>query len=93
MVKHVLVTGAYGLIGGEVYLHLDAQPERYVAYALARRRRPSERSSMARKLHISDQTVRRWCEAKRIPARRFGPGQHWQIPLIIIEEIQLSYRG
>ena len=56
-------------------------------------RRVVSTTVMARKLHISDQTVRRWCEAKRIPARRFGPGQHWQIPLIIIEEIQLSYRG
>jgi nucleoside-diphosphate-sugar epimerase len=55
MAKSVLVTGAYGLIGGEVYLHLDAQPEVYAVHALARRRHPSVRSSMARKLHVPDE--------------------------------------
>jgi hypothetical protein len=42
-VTRVLVTGAYGLIGGIIYSHLQAQPEQYEAYALARRRYPSER--------------------------------------------------
>ena len=48
MVKHVLVTGAYGLIGGIIYSHLQAQPASYTAYALARRRHPSERVSQGR---------------------------------------------
>ena len=54
MAKNVLVTGAYGLIGGALYQHLDAQPERYSAYALARRRHPSERSSLSRKLDVPE---------------------------------------
>lgn len=54
-VKKVLVTGVYGLIGGEVYLRLDAQPERYDVYGLARRRYPSDRSSLSRHLDIPDE--------------------------------------
>jgi NAD+ dependent glucose-6-phosphate dehydrogenase len=53
--KNVLITGVYGLIGGEVYLHLQAQPERYQVYGLARRRHPSERSSLSRRLNIPDE--------------------------------------
>jgi nucleoside-diphosphate-sugar epimerase len=55
MAKNVLVTGAYGLIGGEIYRHLDAQPEAYAVHALARRRHPSERSSSSRALHVPDE--------------------------------------
>ena len=55
MVKNVLVTGAYGLIGGIVYSHLQARPERYTAYAMARRRFRSERVGESRELIISDE--------------------------------------
>jgi nucleoside-diphosphate-sugar epimerase len=54
-VKKVLITGVYGLIGGEVYLALKAQPERYEVYGLARRRVPSDRSSGDRNLNIPDE--------------------------------------
>jgi NAD+ dependent glucose-6-phosphate dehydrogenase len=54
IVKKVLVTGVYGLIGGEVYLRLHAQPDRYQVYGLARRRYPSDRSSQDRNLNIPD---------------------------------------
>jgi nucleoside-diphosphate-sugar epimerase len=40
----VLVTGAYGLIGGAVYAHLAAHPGLYEPYGLARRRQPSDRT-------------------------------------------------
>jgi len=50
-----LVTGAYGLIGGIVYSHLQARPEQYEAYALARRRYPSERFPMDRDLYVPDE--------------------------------------
>lgn len=53
-IKNVLITGVYGLIGGEVYLALQSQPDRYRVYGLARRRHPSERSSQSRKLEIPD---------------------------------------
>ncbi len=53
-VKKVLVTGVYGLIGGEVYLSLLAQPDLYDVYGLSRRRYPSDRSSMTRDLAIPD---------------------------------------
>jgi nucleoside-diphosphate-sugar epimerase len=53
-VKNVLITGVYGLIGGEVYRHLAAQPERYEVYGLSRRRVPSDRSSPNRNLNIPD---------------------------------------
>jgi NAD+ dependent glucose-6-phosphate dehydrogenase len=54
-VKNVLITGVYGLIGGEVYLDLMAQPEQYQPYGLARRRLPSGRSSADRDLDIPDE--------------------------------------
>ena len=50
----VLITGVYGLIGGEIYRHLAAQPERYEVYGLSRRRVPSDRSSPNRNLNIPD---------------------------------------
>lgn len=53
-VKKVLVTGVYGLIGGEVYQRLHAQPDRYQVFGLARRRYPSDRSSQTRNLDIPD---------------------------------------
>ena len=53
-VKRVLVTGVYGLIGGEVYLRLLSQPNRYQVYGLSRRRYPSDRSSRNRNLNIPD---------------------------------------
>jgi nucleoside-diphosphate-sugar epimerase len=39
----VLITGAYGLVGNLSYAHLDAQPERHLAYGLGRRAEPSNR--------------------------------------------------
>jgi nucleoside-diphosphate-sugar epimerase len=54
-VTNVLITGVYGLIGGEIYLALDAQPEQYKVYGLARRRAPSDRSSHHRNLVIPDE--------------------------------------
>ena len=45
MVKKVLVTGVFGLIGGAIYRRLTEAPERYEAYALARRRGPSRRAA------------------------------------------------
>jgi hypothetical protein len=53
-VTKVLVTGAYGLIGGIVYSHLQAQAERYEVYALARRRYPSERFPTDKELYVPD---------------------------------------
>lgn len=53
--KNVLITGVYGLIGGEIYMAFDAQPERYRVHGLARRRFPSDRSSRDRNLNISDE--------------------------------------
>ena len=53
-IKKVLVTGVFGLIGGEVYLSLQAQPDLYQVYGLARRRYPSDRSSHTRNLDIQD---------------------------------------
>ncbi len=50
----VLVTGAYGLIGGAVYQHLDAREETE-AIGLARRRHPSTRSPDERGLQIPDE--------------------------------------
>lgn len=41
--RQVLVTGAYGLIGNSVYAHLANHPERYEAFGLVRRERPSAR--------------------------------------------------
>ncbi len=38
-----MVTGVFGLIGGAIYRRLTEEPERYEAYALARRRGPSRR--------------------------------------------------
>jgi nucleoside-diphosphate-sugar epimerase len=52
--RKVLVTGVYGLIGGAVYRHLQAQPDRYEVYALARRRYPSERAPRGRQLYIPE---------------------------------------
>lgn len=42
--KSVLVTGAYGLIGNLVYARLVAQPERYTAFGMVRRQKPSDRA-------------------------------------------------
>jgi len=53
--KSVLITGVYGLIGGEVYLALQDQSDRYLPYGLARRRVPSVRSSRTRDLSIPDE--------------------------------------
>ena len=52
--KKVLVTGVYGLIAGAVYRHLQAQPDRYDAYGLARRSQPSERAPKEGKLEIPE---------------------------------------
>jgi len=49
-----LITGVYGLIGGAVYRHLQAQPDRYDVYALARRRVPSDRVGKRPPLHIPE---------------------------------------
>lgn len=42
--KSVLITGAYGLIGNLVYARLAGQPERYAAFGMVRRQKPSDRS-------------------------------------------------
>ena len=52
--RKVLVTGVYGLIAGAIYQHLQAHPERYDAYALARRRHPSERAPDGRQLDLPE---------------------------------------
>ena len=51
----VLVTGAFGLIGGAPYNHLQARPEQYEVYALARRRQASDRSPRDRELRVPDE--------------------------------------
>ena len=53
-VKHTLITGVYGLIGGAVYRHLVDQPAFYAVHGLSRRRVPSDRSSPNRNLNIPD---------------------------------------
>jgi uronate dehydrogenase len=50
--RKILITGVYGLIGGAVYRHLQAQPDRYDVYALARRRVPSDRAGERPPLEI-----------------------------------------
>lgn len=50
----VMVTGVYGLIAGAIYNHLQAMPERYDVYALARRREFSERVPQGRTLDIPE---------------------------------------
>ena len=40
----ILVTGALGLVGGVVYRHFSASPQRFEVYALSRRRGHSERT-------------------------------------------------
>ncbi len=52
--KKVMVTGVYGLIAGAVYKHLQAQPEAYDVYALARRRHPSVRVAADWQIEIPD---------------------------------------
>lgn len=52
--KRVLITGVYGLIAGAAYRRLSALPERYEVYALARRRRPSDRAPRDVRLSIPD---------------------------------------
>ena len=52
--KKVLVTGVYGLIAGAVYRQLQAQPDRYDAYGLARRSQPSERAPQDGELGIPE---------------------------------------
>lgn len=42
--KRILVTGAFGLIGGAVYRHLLGRPEEYEVHGLARRRSGSDRA-------------------------------------------------
>ncbi len=44
VVRKVLVTGAYGLIGNLVYARLAEQPDRYAVYGSARRLHPSARA-------------------------------------------------
>ncbi len=51
----VLVTGVYGLIAGELCAWLQAQPERYEVWGLARRRQPSARAPDQRSLEIADE--------------------------------------
>ncbi|NKB72098.1 MAG: NAD-dependent epimerase/dehydratase family protein [Candidatus Latescibacteria bacterium] len=53
-VQKVLVTGVYGLIAGAIYSSLQAQPDKYDVYALARRRYPSDRAPQGRDLNIPD---------------------------------------
>jgi len=52
--KKVLVTGVYGLIAGAVYDHLQARPESYEVYALARRRHPSAWAPAGRELRLPE---------------------------------------
>ena len=52
--KKVLVTGVYGLIAGAIYNRLQAQPDKYDVYALARRRYPSDRAPESRNLTIPE---------------------------------------
>ena len=54
-VKRVLVTGARGLIGGEVYRHLKEFPDQYDVYGLSRRRGSSERVADDRDLQIPEE--------------------------------------
>lgn len=54
-VRRVLVTGVYGLIAGAIYQRLDAQPERYAACGLARRRQASERVAGDRSLEVPEE--------------------------------------
>ena len=49
----VMVTGVNGLIAGCVYQHLQAHPDQYDPYALARRRKPSERVPAGRALQFA----------------------------------------
>ncbi len=51
----VMVTGVYGLIAGEIYKRLQAAPDRYDVYALARRRQPSDRVAEGRALDVPDE--------------------------------------
>ena len=52
--KKVLITGVYGLIAGAVYESLQARPDAYEVYAMARRRIPSERAPHGRELQIPE---------------------------------------
>lgn len=50
----VMITGVYGLIAGEVYAHLDEQPQRYSVYGMARRGHPSARAPESRHLVVPE---------------------------------------
>ena len=50
--KKVLITGVYGLIAGALYRHLQAQPDLYDVYGLARRSQLSERAPKDEELAI-----------------------------------------
>ena len=49
-----MITGVYGLIAGAIYRQLAEAPDRYDAYALARRRQPSARAPEGCALEIPD---------------------------------------
>ena len=65
----VLVTGAYGLIGGSTYLQLARQPEKYEVYGLARSRRLSSRAPRGRRVDIPRDRFFR-CDIGRIASVR-----------------------
>lgn len=52
--KRILVTGVYGLIAGEVYLHVDGRTDEYEALGLGRRRKPSVRVADDRVLEVPE---------------------------------------
>jgi NAD+ dependent glucose-6-phosphate dehydrogenase len=54
-VQKVLITGVYGLIGSVVYDRLSAQPDAFEVYGLARRRQPSERVAVDKRIEIPDE--------------------------------------
>lgn len=53
--KHVMITGVYGLIAGAIYNKLKSQPNRYDVYGLARRRQDSERVAPDRVIDVPDE--------------------------------------
>jgi len=53
--KKVLITGVYGLIAGAVYRHLQAQPDRYDVYGLARRPQRSERAPQDEQMVVPEE--------------------------------------
>lgn len=54
LLKKVLITGVYGLIGNIVYARLAKKPEQYDVYGLARRRSPSDRLNSEKLFEIPD---------------------------------------